>query len=141
LSHNAKTTWACATRTITIGKRDKQPNNLVDIVDKSRVLITIVDDVAVETNTVRTILPTITMRKKIQNRSSKVRSKGPYLEKFNLATSPLMPGRRYIRRMKGRISLIVDDAIFIETETNRKMATRTLSYYIKTLYFYWKLHT
>jgi hypothetical protein len=44
--------------------REKQPNNMVDVVVEPKVRITIVDDVAVGTNIERTSLLAATVRKK-----------------------------------------------------------------------------
>jgi hypothetical protein len=95
---------------------------LIDVTGESRVRITIVEDVAAGTNTARIILLMATKRKDPKSiwRSG---SEGPYLKEFNLPTPPLTPGGRSRRRSKGRRSIIIDDAIFID-RGHKKMANK-----------------
>jgi hypothetical protein len=87
---------------------------LVHIAENSRVRITIVEDVAAGTNIARIIFLAATKRKDLKSRS-----KGPYLNDFNLPTPPLTPGERSRRRSKGQKSIIIDDAIFIDIEAKK----------------------
>jgi hypothetical protein len=54
--------------------------------------------------------------KKIVDQSGETQSEEPYLENFNLSTPPLMSGEKTHRQKLGRISIIVDDVIFINLE-------------------------
>jgi hypothetical protein len=87
---------------------------LIHIAGDLRVRITIVENVAAGTNIARIIFLTATKRK-----DPKSRSKGPYLNDFNLPTPPLTPGGRSRRRSKGQRSIIVDDVIFIDIEAKK----------------------
>jgi hypothetical protein len=93
---------------------------LVDVAGESRIRITIVEDVTAEKIIARIKFLAVTMRKKIQDRSGEARSKEPYLENCNLSILPLTPGRKSRRRRKNRRSIIVDDAISIDMEINRR---------------------
>jgi hypothetical protein len=92
---------------------------LINVAGELRVRITIVEDVAVETNIARIVLLASTKRKD-PNQSGEARSEGPYLKEFNLPTSPLTPGRRSRHRSKSRRSTIGDDVIYIDIEAKKR---------------------
>jgi anaerobic glycerol-3-phosphate dehydrogenase len=93
---------------------------LVDVAGESRVRITIVEDVVAGKIIARIILLAATMRKDPKSIwRSKIRRTIPR-ELFNLPTLPLMPGQRSRHQRKNQRLIIIDDAISIDMETNRK---------------------
>jgi hypothetical protein len=92
---------------------------LVDVARESRVRITIVKVVAAKKIIARIILLAATMRKDPRSIwRSKIQRTIP--RELNLPTLPLTPGRRSRRRRKNRRSIIIDKAISIDMETNRR---------------------
>jgi hypothetical protein len=85
--------------------REKQPNNLVDVIGEPRVRITIVRDVPAGKNIARIILLVATI-KKIQNRSSEARSEDIYLDNCNPPTPPLTSRMRSRRQTKAEEYLL-----------------------------------
>ena len=80
------------------------------------------ESVEAETNIARTIFLATTIEN-IQNQAGETRSERPYLEKHNLPTPPLTPGRKSGHRTKGWRSLLEIVVISIDTMAKNKTTT------------------